>query len=103
MYIIKQTDIFKYWLKNVKDPIARVLITKRIEQARQGHFGDYKMLGGGLSEMRIDTGQGYRIYYAKIDKTIYLLLNGGNKSSQKNDIIQAKLMLIEIEKEGESA
>lgn len=98
MYVIKQTDIFKQWLKVLKDPIARIMITKWIERAKQGNLGDHKMLGGGISELRIDSGKGYRIYYTQIDTTIYFLLNGGDKSSQQNDIIKARTLLDEMKK-----
>lgn len=69
------------------------MITKRIERAKQGNLGDHKMLGDGISEMRVDTGKGYRLYYTQTDKTIYFLLNGGDKSSQQNDITNAKAIL----------
>ncbi|STY62600.1 type II toxin-antitoxin system RelE/ParE family toxin [Mannheimia haemolytica] len=98
MYTIKQTDIFKQWLRTLKDPIARIMITKRIERVKQGNLGDYKMLGGGVSELRINSGKGYRIYYTQIDTTIYFLLNGGDKSSQQTDIVKARGLLNEMKK-----
>lgn len=95
MYQIKQTTIFQQWLKGIKDPIAKISIIKRIERAALGNFGDHKTLTGanGISEMRIDTGKGYRVYYAKIGDIVYLLTNGGDKTSQQQDINKAQSIL----------
>ncbi|WP_439257634.1 type II toxin-antitoxin system RelE/ParE family toxin [Lonepinella sp. BR2271] len=93
---IKQTTEFKRWFKAVKDPIAKIAITKRIERAMIGNFGDHKSLGGGLYEMRIDTGKGYRVYYTQHGEIIYILLNGGDKSKQQADIDKAKVILADI-------
>lgn len=92
MYIIEQTPIFKQWLKSVKDPIAKISMIKRIERAENGNFGDHKLLKGvsDIYEMRIDTGKGYRIYYAQAGEIIYLLTNGGDKTTQQADIEKAK-------------
>lgn len=68
--------------------------------AERGNFGDAKGLGGGLWEMRVDVGPGYRLYYTRRGETLYLLLVGGSKASQKRDIARARAMLREIEKEG---
>ena len=93
MYTIEQTADFKKWLKELKDPLAKITILKRIERAKAGNFGDSKAIGDGLSEMRIDTGKGYRIYYTQIGNVIYLLINGGDKSTQQKDINKAKAFL----------
>ncbi|WP_249962281.1 type II toxin-antitoxin system RelE/ParE family toxin [Histophilus somni] len=103
MYSIKQTSIFKQWLKNIKDPIARIMVIKRIERAKNGNFGDHKLLAntGGIYEMRIDTGKGYRIYYAKIGDVIYLLTNGGDKKTQQQDISDAQVILEKFKQLGD--
>ncbi|ACA31875.1 type II toxin-antitoxin system RelE/ParE family toxin [Histophilus somni] len=103
MYSIKQTSIFKQWLKNIKDPIARIMVIKRIERAKNGNFGDHKLLAntGGIYEMRIDTGKGYRIYYAKIEDIIYLLTNGGDKKTQQQDISDAQVILEKFKQLGD--
>ena len=62
----------------------------RIKRAEQGNFGDAKPVGDGVSEMRIDFGRGYRVYYAREGNTVYLLLSGGDKSSQSRDLEEAK-------------
>jgi len=98
IFILEQTLSFHLWLKNLKNPIARITIARRIERACFGNFGDHKALGAGLWEMRIDTGAGYRIYYAQKGEYIYLLLNGGDKSSQSKDIEKARAIWTEIQK-----
>lgn len=89
---IKKTGLFTKWLLSLKDTNAKTAIIKRIERAEQGNFGDHKSVGEGLFEMRITVGLGYRVYYGQREKTIYLLLCGGNKSTQEKDIVKAKEM-----------
>lgn len=97
--IINQTELFKTWLNSLSDPIAKAKIITRIKRATLGNFGDYKSLGDGINEMRIDTGKGYRVYFAQQDKIIYLLLLGGDKSTQSKDIKAAKKMWKMIKKD----
>jgi len=89
MNVINRTSIFINWLIALKDPIAKALITKRIERAKKGNFGDHKFLRNEIWEMRINTGKGYRVYYAREGEIIYLLLCGGDKTTQEADIKQA--------------
>lgn len=93
MYSIEQTEDFKKWLKDLKDPLAKIHILKRIKRAEAGNFGDSKALGDGLSEMRITTGKGYRIYYMQVGNIIYLIISGGDKSTQQKDIDKAKAFI----------
>lgn len=72
---------------------SRHLAEGRPSQARQGNFGDHKVLEDGLNEMRIDVGPGYRVYYCRIGKVEYLLVGGGDKSTQKADIKRAREVL----------
>lgn len=87
---IKKTGLFTKWLLSLKDATAKATIIKRIERAEQGNFGNHKSVGDGVFEMRISVGAGYRVYYGKTEKTIYLLLCGGNKATQEKDIVKAK-------------
>lgn len=99
MYIIEQTEDFEKWLETVKDPKALARIAFRIDQAEEGNFGDVEPVGNGVSEMRVDVGAGYRLYYARSGKLVYLLLIGGDKKTQKKDIKRAKDLWNEIKKE----
>lgn len=87
------TSEFDAWLSALRDPIAKARIAIRIRSAEQGNFGDCEPVGDGISEMRIHVGAGYRVYYTRRGEVIYLLLCGGDKSSQKRDIKHAKTIL----------
>lgn len=80
---------FKEWLEALRDVNGRAKIRVRLDRARLGNFGDHKHLDEGVWELRIDYGPGYRIYFAKEENRIVLLLIGGDKDSQKRDIAQA--------------
>ena len=95
MNIIKYSQEFGQWLSSLRDIKGRIKIIARLERAEQGNFGDVKSLGGGLSEMRIQWGPGYRIYFTQRGEIVYLLLVGGDKSSQTKDIDRARAMMEE--------
>jgi putative addiction module killer protein len=82
-------DHFTEWREKVRDPKARIAIDRRIIRMELGNFGDHKFLRDGVWELRIDVGPGYRVYYAKAGAVIVLLLCGGDKDTQKNDIDRA--------------
>lgn len=91
MYFIEKTNEFDKWIRKLKDNRAKAKIIFRIQKlAREEHFGDYKTLGSGIKEMRIDYAKGYRIYFKQLDKKIVILLIGGNKSTQTEDIRRTK-------------
>ncbi len=92
------SEEFIIWLYALKNIQARKKILQRIERAKDGNFGDYKQLADNLFEMRIFVGSGYRVYYTKQGNILYLLLTGGDKSSQSKDIERALNMLEEMEK-----
>ncbi|MEQ8227372.1 MAG: type II toxin-antitoxin system RelE/ParE family toxin [Rhodospirillales bacterium] len=96
MNTILQTSVFRDWLAGVKDMKARSMILLRIDRAALGNFGDCEPVGDGVYEMRIHTGPGYRLYYVQRDKTVYLLLCGGQKGSQARDIKKAKKLALEV-------
>ena len=81
---------FDRWIKKLRDRRAKVRILNRIDRLSLGLEGDWKPVGGGVREMRIPEGKGYRVYYAREGETVVLLLCGGDKSSQKADIVKAK-------------
>ena len=89
-YEIHMTEKFQKWLKSLRDRKAVKAIALRMARAECGNFGDIKSVGDGVSEMRIFIGKGYRVYFTIRDKTIVLLLCGGDKSSQSRDIEAAK-------------
>ena len=99
MNIIHETDAFSEWLESLRDLNARMRIMARINRARAGNFGDYKVLDEGVCEMRIDYGPGYRAYYAQEGLRVYLLLLGGDKTSQNKDIARAKALWRAIKEE----
>jgi putative addiction module killer protein len=84
------------WLDSLRDARAQTRIALRIAAARWGNFGDVKPTREGISEMRIDVGQGYRVYFTRRGPTVYFLLCGGNKSTQERDIKTAIKMAREL-------
>lgn len=94
-----RSDEFDAWLSALKDRIGRARIVHRIRSAEQGNFGDCEPVGEGVSEMRIHVGPGYRAYFTRRAEVVYLLLVGGDKSSQKRDIKRAIEMARVLDKE----
>ncbi len=91
-YVNRQgTDVFQRWLDALGDLKARVVILRRIDRLQSNNFGDCKACGGGVWELRIDFGPGYRIYYARAGRAVMLLLGGGSKRTQASDIKRAVL------------
>jgi putative addiction module killer protein len=88
-----RTDEFDHWLEDLRDVAGKARIALRIRNAEQGHFGDCASVGDGVTEMRIHCGPGYRLYFARCGEVIYLLLLGGDKSTQQHDIKRAKALL----------
>ncbi len=89
MIEVRQTETFRAWLDGLRDDNARVRIGIRIQRLERGNPGDVKPVGNGVSEMRIDYGPGYRIYFVQRGKTVVILLCGGDKRSQARDIVRA--------------
>ena len=86
MVEIRKTEIFAKWLDGLHDIRARARILVRIERLAAGNPGDVKPVGEGVSELRIDYGPGYRVYYKKQGQKVVILLAGGDKSTQTKDI-----------------
>ena len=97
MFQIQQTEIFAKWFVNLRDVRAKARILARLDSVRLGNLGDAKSVGGGVSEMRVDVGAGYRVYFTRRQRVIVILLCGGDKSTQAKDIANAKLIVREIE------
>ncbi len=86
MIEIRKTDFFAKWLDGLHDIRARARILARIERLSAGNPGDVKPVGEGVSELRIDYGPGYRVYYKKHRQKVLILLTGGDKNTQTKDI-----------------
>jgi putative addiction module killer protein len=82
-------DVFDEWFSGLSDARAQAKVATRINRLAAGNFGDCKPLRGGVSELRIDWGPGYRVYYAVVDRVCVLLLCGGDKRKQSRDIARA--------------
>lgn len=96
MNVIQQSTVFATWLGGLGDLKARARILARIEGAKCGNFGDCEPVGDGVSEMRIDFGPGYRVYCMREGGVLYVLLCGGDKSTQQADIAQARKMANQV-------
>ena len=81
---------YEAWRDRLKDKVAKASITRRVLRIELGDFGDYRRVGDGVSELRIDVGPGYRVYFGTVGRTIVVLLLGGDKGSQARDITRAK-------------
>lgn len=97
---LAETDEFHRWLGSLGDRRAVTRIVDRLKRASNGNFGDVKSVGSGVSEMRIDYGPGYRVYFFRRGKVLVVLLCGGDKKSQRADIASAVRMKDEIEQSG---
>ena len=97
---IRRTSVYKKWIKDLRDSRARYRILTRIKRLEEGNPGDVKPAGDGISEMRIDYGPGYRVYYKDTGEEIIILLCGGDKRTQQADIAEAKrIALLPLEEE----
>lgn len=92
MIFLERSTSFSRWLKSLRDKTGQQRIFARLDAAEEGNFGDCQPVGGGVFEMRIHYGPGYRVYITRRDEVVYLLLVGGDKSTQLRDINQAREM-----------
>lgn len=99
MVTFLRSQEFDTWLLDLKDKAGRARIVQRIRSAEHGNFGDCEPVGDGVSEMRVHIGPGYRVYFTRRADVVYLLLLGGDKSSQKRDIKRALEMARDLDKE----
>ncbi len=90
---IRTTDIFDAWLLGLRDRMGRAKILKRIDRLQHGNPGSVRAVGEGVSELKIDSGPGYRVYFVeRSDGCIVILLCGGDKDTQPRDIARAKVL-----------
>ena len=99
MVQIRQTSAFHHWLEALRDEQARTRIKMRIRRLKAGNPGDVKSVGGGISEMRIDYGPGYRVYFVRRSRSTVVLLAGGDQDSQGRDIASARRLARSAEEE----
>ena len=92
MLVILRSAEFDEWLSALADAKGKARILARLRSATFGNFGDCEAVGEGVSEMRVHVGPGYRVYFTRTERTVYLLLTGGDKSTQSKDIARAKTM-----------
>jgi putative addiction module killer protein len=97
MIEVRQTEEFSKWLHGLRDDRARARIAERLLRVQAGNFGDVKPVGDSVSELRIDYGPGYRVYFVRRGPVVIVLLCGGDKRTQTADIKRAKPMVPELE------
>ena len=86
MIEVRRTEVYAKWLDGLRDVRARARVLVRVERLAAGNAGDVRPVGEGVSELRIDYGPGYRVYFKKQGRTIVVLLAGGDKRTQSRDI-----------------
>ena len=96
MYTVRQTEEFVLWLDDLKDKRAQVRIAARLRQVEAGNLGDWQPIEGDVSELRVDFGPGYRLYFTRHGRIVIVMLNAGDKSSQKRDIRRALKLAAEL-------
>jgi putative addiction module killer protein len=97
MIEIRETITFSAWLARLKDPAAKARIGARIQRLSFGNPGDVQPIGGGLSELRIHHGPGYRVYFTRKAEALVILLCGGDKGTQRRDLATARTLARELE------
>jgi putative addiction module killer protein len=96
MIEVRRTDQFSGWLRKLRDAQAKARIIVRIQRLAEGNPGDVKPVGEGVSELRVNYGPGYRVYLVRRGETVIILLCGGDKSTQQQDIRTAMKLAKEV-------
>jgi putative addiction module killer protein len=97
MFTVRQTEEFRDWLDGLRDVRAQARIAARLRLAEAGNLGDWKSVGGEVSEMRVDFGPDYRLYFTRRQAILIVMLAGGDKPSQTRDIKRAQSILKQLE------
>jgi len=97
MYTLYQTQGFQDWLDGLNDRRAQIRIAARLRLAEAGNLGDWQPVGGEVSELRVNFGPGYRLYFTRRGRLLIIMLAGGDKSSQKRDINRAQRIAATLE------
>ncbi|MFO1269764.1 MAG: type II toxin-antitoxin system RelE/ParE family toxin [Rubrivivax sp.] len=103
MYLIQETDEFRAWLDALKDQKAQVRIAARLRGVSAGNLGDWAPIAGAISELRVDVGPGYRLYFTRRGRVLIILLCGGDKRTQERDIRRAAKILSDLEEDDDEA
>jgi putative addiction module killer protein len=99
-FTVRKTKRFDQWLQKLRDTQTRAHILARLTRLESGQVGDARGVGGGVSELRIHIGAGYRVYFTRIGARVVFLLAGGDKSTQTRDIAQAQAFAASLHDEG---
>lgn len=97
MFTVRLTAEFEAWLDGLQDKKAQVRVAARLRLAEAGNLGDWKSIAGAISEMRVNFGPGYRLYFTRRGRILIVMLNAGDKSTQAKDIKRARQILQELE------
>lgn len=97
MFVIHQTETFAKWIGDLSDSRASERIAQRLVRLQSGLLGDVKPVGDGISELRVDYGPGYRVYFVQRGRVVVVLLCGGDKRTQRQDINKAKALAADLE------
>ncbi|QHI97166.1 type II toxin-antitoxin system RelE/ParE family toxin [Xylophilus rhododendri] len=95
-FTVQTTRAFGEWLDGLRDARAKAAVARRLKRMQAGNFGDMKPVGDGVSELRVDVGPGYRVYFVQRGQRLVVVLAGGDKSSQDRDIQRAKALAKEL-------
>ena len=87
--VVEETEVYRDWINSLKDLAGRARIQVRVDRLVHGNPGNHRNLTQGISELKVDFGPGYRVYYTKRGTRLLILLAGGNKSTQRKDIVRA--------------
>lgn len=96
MYNVQVTASFERWIDGLRDVRARIAIARRISRMAMGNLGDVRPVGDGVSELRVDVGAGYRVYFVLRGERLVVVLAGGDKASQTRDIKRARQLAKEV-------